>query len=1224
VPGALIEGLLIVLLVAAPLPLGSVAPWARAVLFLGACLLLCLWVLRSSLLGRIEVVRTPAWFFAAAYLVILSLQIVPLPQALLAGLSPKTHALFAWLVPGFPERAGMRPVSLCPYATVHEICRILTFAMVLFVFLNHYRHRRQVARALWALVAVGLFQALYGLAEKFSGSPKIFWIVPLDRVSVHGTYFNRNHFAGLMEMLTPTVFGFFLASLASQPRSWKSSQRSLFQRIEQALSGGRAYRNLLLGMVVAAMFLAGVLSLSRGGTGGLLVGFLVLYGFTRAGGQRRAGTARVFVFVVLAALGLLFYRGVDGVFSRFELLAGENSSWEGRRELRRAGMRMFGDFPVLGVGGGAFRYAFPTYQPERYGDLAARYVHNDWLQVACETGVLGAVAAYAGIALFLAGLLRRVRRREDPYCRLIFGGAFGGVVAMLFHSLVDFNLYMVSANGLVFTVLLGVCHAAAHMKGRSRNSSETFRVRAVEMRGPALRIGLPAAALAACTALSIVPVRSGLADIAFNRYRTWTEGRQELYFFWKCRAPDREAARGDLARAAALQPGSPDYRFALGIDRVESIREKVLDEARQRARRVYRQGASSPGADFGSAAVAPAPAAGRDALKEEAAPAEEASQGFRDLVAALSDPARRGMREEIRAALEQAEGSFRKAMRIAPTVPWYRMTLAMAYADLLAPGPCLEAKRPEVDRLVEEALALAPSRPAVLFPAARYRARRILEDGRRLDSEREEDRRVLDMFRSVLEMEPGAYGLSAYEFLVDEAGAEPGVLFRITPGTLASQRRLLGFLGSRGMWPEALEAADNVLAILGFDPGGSAVPDLRPGSVEFSLGLATTRQQIRMLQAAGRPGPWRIAEERYRSLLGIPCEGLLETASRYAGLGRFAEAAKACDDCLEMDWNRLEALLMRAEIERLPGARRGGEARPARLPQEVMRLAGVWAGPDKAACERLRGLLSGPAPETPVERLEAGLAEAVTARDCGDPQEAERTLRALLGADAGPFLHWHQRHLLHYHLGRSMEMSGAPREEAAGEYSEALKLAPSHRPSLERLVELGMGEWEPAGAEGQGSPTVSERLEMLTPEEIWGIDLEGKVAFLGITLGGARQGASGLSALYYWEVASDLNPTDYLVAYRYLGPDGTILHTEWRALFPDPKGYGRNLDGGIGTVLVHRQDLPFPHEVVGEVRILALRKQQGKLVHQPFRSVTGDRWLVLGLPAGPKKNEEKG
>lgn len=1240
--GCLLEGLLIALLVAAPLPLGSVAPWARTVLFLGACLLLCLWVVRSSLAGRLEIVRTPAWFFLAGYLLLLAFQLLPLPHALLSGLSPRAAEIYTGLVPGYPERTGGMSLSLNPHATVQEIFRILTLSIVFFVFLNHFRHRRQIVRVLWALVAIGLFQAFYGLAEKFSGSPKIFWVVPQDTVSVHGTYYNRNHFAGLMGMLTPTVFGFFLATLSARARSWNSSRQTLFRRIEQALSRGRAYRNLLLGLVVAAMFLAGVLSLSRGGAAGLMVGFLILFSFTRTRGEKRARVVRVFVFVVLAALGLLLYRGVEGIVDRFEQLAEEDSSWEGRRALRQAGARMFRDFPLLGAGGGAFRYVFPAYQPERYGNRAARYVHNDWLQVACETGALGAAVAYTGIAVFLFSLLRSVRRRRDPYCRLIFGGAFAGVAAMLVHSLVDFNLYMVTANGLVFTVLLGVCHTAAHMKGRSRGSEETFRVRAVELRGAGPRIGLPVVVLVACGAASILPARSGLADIAFNRYRTWAQGKPDLYFFWRCPRPGEPGAREALARAVSLQPGSPDYHFALGIDRVKSMEEEILSEARQRARAVYTQG-PSPGLRQGGAEALALEIAG--AVKEETAAPDEGSEAFQALAAAFSDAARRSLQPDIRAGLEEAERSFRAAMRIAPTAPWYRMTLAMAYAELLAPGPGLEAVRPEVNRLIREALALAPDRPASLFPAARYYARGILAGGEGLDPDRERDRRVLDMFRRALETEAVLYALPTYEFLLDEAGADPGILLRITPETLACRRRLLSFLNARGLWPEALRASEDVLSLLGLDPRGSDVPDMQPGSLEFRLCAVTTRQQVRLLQRVGRIEPWRTAMERYRSLVNRQCAALLEDAARYAGLGRLAEATKACNDCLEQDWNHLDAFLTRTEIQLLPGASRAREGH-AGVPGELLRLFGAGIEPGPEDCERMSAVLAGLAPETPVEHLEARLVEALRSLACDDPEEAVRVLRALLLVDAGPFAYWHQRHLLHYHLGRSLEMSGSAAEEAVREYGKALELAPSHRPSLERLAALGMGDEEfgredepaapvdetqpwPAAEAGSGEgpvseepeegPGVTERLQTLTPETLWGIDLEGKVEFLGFSVEGA-EGPAGFTARYHWKVTADLDPTEYFVAYRYLRPDGSLIYPEWRALFPEPKEYGRNLDGGVGTVLVHWHYLPFPADIVGEVRILVRKRRQGNPVHPPLRSLSGERWLILGIPAGlPEK-----
>jgi hypothetical protein len=98
------------------------------------------------------------------------------------------------------------------------------------------------------------------------------------------------------------------------------------------------------------------------------------------------------------------------------------------------------------------------------------------------------------------------------------------------------------------------------------------------------------------------------------------------------------------------------------------------------------------------------------------------------------------------------------------------------------------------------------------------------------------------------------------------------------------------------------------------------------------------------------------------------------------------------------------------------------------------------------------------------------------------------------------------------------------------------------------------------------------------------------------------------------EVTDDLDARDYYVVYQYFDGEGNRVYQEWRALFPNPEEYGENLDGGIGTVLTHWHYLPFPREVAGEVRILVRQKRKGKFVPPPLRSISGDRWLILGLP----------
>jgi hypothetical protein len=217
---------------------------------------------------------------------------------------------------------------------------------------------------------------------------------------------------------------------------------------------------------------------------------------------------------------------------------------------------------------------------------------------------------------------------------------------------------------------------------------------------------------------------------------------------------------------------------------------------------------------------------------------------------------------------------------------------------------------------------------------------------------------------------------------------------------------------------------------------------------------------------------------------------------------------------------------------------------------------------------------------------------------------------------------------------------------AVSAYEDAIGLAPLHRPSLERLVALGLGDSVSAREEMGGTneesesgeeskveeeavaaedpepeipaaPTVRERLLALSPEMPWEIDLSGKVTFLGITLESAsvdQGGSPGFTARFLWEVSDDLDPRDYYVAYLYLDADGNLVYRDRKPLFPDPESYGENLDGGIGTVLAHWDYLPFPSEMVEEVRILVRQKRKGKVAPPPLASISGDRWLILGLP----------
>src|SRR5262249_37960825 len=77
---------------------------------------------------------------------------------------------------------------------------------------------------------------------------------------------------------------------------------------------------------------------------------------------------------------------------------------------------MLKSFPLLGVGLGAYRDIYPLYQPAalKPGKVSFEFAHNDLLEVAVETGLLGAAifvfAAYrVGADLLASHLLGRGR-----------------------------------------------------------------------------------------------------------------------------------------------------------------------------------------------------------------------------------------------------------------------------------------------------------------------------------------------------------------------------------------------------------------------------------------------------------------------------------------------------------------------------------------------------------------------------------------------------------------------------------------------------------------------------------------------------------------------------------------------------------------------------------------------------------------------------------------------
>ncbi|HPW19039.1 MAG TPA: hypothetical protein PLP83_11780, partial [Candidatus Aminicenantes bacterium] len=165
--------------------------------------------------GRLwDAVRLPAFVKIAlgVFLAFSALQLVPLPAGLVRLLSPRAYGLYAGLVrDGIAAPANWLTLSLSPSATLSELLLILCYGVFGFLVLRTVRSRARAEVLVVVILASALFQSFYGLAEVFSGHEAILGRPKKHNLgSVTGTFVNRNHLAGFLEMAFPLSLGYLL------------------------------------------------------------------------------------------------------------------------------------------------------------------------------------------------------------------------------------------------------------------------------------------------------------------------------------------------------------------------------------------------------------------------------------------------------------------------------------------------------------------------------------------------------------------------------------------------------------------------------------------------------------------------------------------------------------------------------------------------------------------------------------------------------------------------------------------------------------------------------------------------------------------------------------------------------------------------------------------------------------------------------------------------------
>jgi O-antigen ligase len=448
-----VEASLLCGVASAVLAFGGTAPVSFApvqLLFLGVAALLVARRVGSSGSSSLKGLVVPAFLVEAIFL-----QLCPLPASWLERFATRQSSahLACW---------SIEPHRTWTCFLVFLSC-LIAFCLTQIVSCDRNRKRRLVVSLVW----LGTFEAFYGLVQYLTGWQRIFaYAKKYDLEEATGTYINRNHYAGFLEMILP----FSLALVFYEYGKMRGPGPPVAVNRRNLLTQPGVEKLVLWLTIAVVLFVALIFSRSRAGIVAACASLLVMFGL--AGISRYHGKMVLLLcaaFMVLG-VGLAIWIGPGSIVNRFQSVGQEYTmNDQSRLSIWRDALGLIRRHPWLGTGLGTFPIAFTSVQTTFLGQFV-NHAHNDYLELSSDLGLPAALGLFVSIFFLLVRAVRTFLFAERNLDRVLALGCVGSIVAMLLHSLTDFNLY-IPANALLFSMVLGLAISSAPRSSTIRSEA---------------------------------------------------------------------------------------------------------------------------------------------------------------------------------------------------------------------------------------------------------------------------------------------------------------------------------------------------------------------------------------------------------------------------------------------------------------------------------------------------------------------------------------------------------------------------------------------------------------------------------------------------------------------------------------------------------------------------------------------------------------------------------
>lgn len=441
------------------------------------------------------------------------------------------------------------------YVARLEVNRVITYAALFFIILDSLNRQEWSQAIVVTVVFVGMAMAMYAVYQYVTGSKWIYHTPqpPMYYGRASGPYVCPNHLAGYLAMVIP--LGLSLAV------------------------GGRfnVVTKVLLGYAALVMMAGVYVTVSRGGWIAAAIGLCAFFGVLifRPGFR----LAAIVMLVLLLGAGGWFAANSYKMKKRVEVaMQPLGAVHNDRVHVWNVAREIWQESFWTGAGPAHFDLRFRLHRPPLQ-QLQGRpnRAHNDYLNTLADWGFVGLSIIAAGMAVFWIGALRIwrfVRRGND------FGskqstraatvlGASAGLLAILAHSMVDFNM-QIPANAILAVTLLAV------VTGHARFATERFWFNP--------RVGG-----------RVLATLAALAGVAWLGAQAVRLRKEQALLLAADRSPYPSQQRLDYLRAAAaIEPTNPVTAYDIGdqIRRLNWDKEKDFAKPAAEALAWFRKAAT--------------------------------------------------------------------------------------------------------------------------------------------------------------------------------------------------------------------------------------------------------------------------------------------------------------------------------------------------------------------------------------------------------------------------------------------------------------------------------------------------------------------------------------------------------------------------------------------------------------------------------------------------------